>query len=297
MRVLVTSCLLIVLSVFSASAEATFTPDQADKYFRAQDWKNAAAAYDQLTQSETTNGRFWLRLGVSRLKFYDYKASLAALEHADQLGFYPDRTRFEIAIAHAGLKESDAAVDWLTKAVASGFHDAESLDMSEELATLKGVPAYDAIHHKLSNPCESDPQYHWLDFWVGKWEVRDPKGELQGHNDVVKLLNSCAIQENWSSVAHHDGKSLFYFDLGEKKWKQVWVTDDGNMKEKSLIEHYPDGGTRFQGVVHLKNGSTVLDRTTLTPLPDGRVRQVIEQSPDNGKNWGSWEGIYVKQRD
>ncbi len=30
------------------------------------------------------------------------------------------------------------------------------------------------------------------------------------------------------------------------------------------------------------DGSRVLDRTTLTPLPAGRVRQVIEQSRDGG---------------
>jgi tetratricopeptide (TPR) repeat protein len=291
----ITSFVLIPLFIFAA--DARFTPEQADKSFRAQDWKNAADAYTQLTQSETSNGRFWLRLGVSQVKLHDYKAALPPLEQAEKLNFYPDRTRFELAIAHAGSGDHEVALQWLEKAVESGFSDSESLDMAEELAALKGMPAFDALHQKLSRPCESDPAYHALDFWVGKWEVRDPQGELQGKNDVVKLLNACAIQENWSSASHHDGKSWFYFDVGANAWKQVWVTDDGNMKEKTAIEKYPDGGIRFQGIVHGKDGSAVLDRTTLTPLADGRVRQVIEQSADNGKTWGLWEGIYSKQKE
>ena len=286
--------IFLALSLIS-SAQTSVTPERADKSFRAQDWKDAAAAYDQLTKAESSNGGFWLRLGVSQIKLHDYKAALPALEHAEQLEFYPDRTRFELAIAHAGLNDHEGAIEWLNKAVASGFSDSESLDMAEELGTLKGMPAFDALAQKLGKPCESDPAYHALDFWVGKWEVRDPKGEMQGTNDIVKVLNSCAIQENWSSSSHHDGKSWFYFDVAQKKWKQVWVTDDGNMKEKTAIEQYPDGGIRFQGIVHGKDGSAVLDRTTLTPLPDGKVRQVIEQSADNGKTWGSWEGIYSKR--
>jgi tetratricopeptide (TPR) repeat protein len=288
--------LVLLLSPSMVVAQAAATAEQADKYFRAQDWKAAAAAYEQLTQRDSANGRFWLRLGVADLKLHNYQAAVPALEHAEKLGFYPDRTQFELAIAHAGLNQHQAAIDSLSKAVAAGFSDSESLDMAEELAAMKGMPEFDAIHQKLSKPCESDPAYHALDFWVGKWEVRDPNGELQGHNDIVKMLNACAIQENWSSTSHHDGKSLFYYDVGEKKWKQVWITDDGNMKEKSVVEHYPDGGIRFLGIVHGKDGSAVLDRTTLTPLSDGRVRQVIEQSVDNGKTWGSWEGIYSKQK-
>ena len=29
--------------------------------------------------------------------------------------------------------------------------------------------------------------------------------------------------------------------------------------------------------------------------PDGRVRQVIEQSADGGKTWRAWEGLYSRQ--
>src|SRR4051812_16411545 len=120
MRGLVIFFLLILSSVFSASADSTFTPEQADKSFRAQDWKSAASAYDQLAQNDPANGRFWLRLGVSRLKLHDYKNSIPALEQAEKLRFLLDRTQFELAIAHAGLNQHQAAIESLSKAVAAG---------------------------------------------------------------------------------------------------------------------------------------------------------------------------------
>jgi len=125
---------LLVSTVSSTAVEAKYTPEQADKFLRAQDWKSAATAYDQLTQADPSNGRFWLRLGVSRIKLHDYKSAVQALDHAEQLNFFPDRTRFELAVAHAGLKEHEAAVEWLSKAAAAGSDDPESLEAAEEWA-------------------------------------------------------------------------------------------------------------------------------------------------------------------
>lgn len=69
------------------------------------------------------------------------------------------------------------------------------------------------------------------------------------------------------------------------------------MKEKTLVEEFPDGGVRFQGEIPLPDGRKVLDRTTLTPRPDGTVRQLIEQSSDAGKTWRVvFDAIYTRQR-
>ena len=151
-------------------------------------------------------------------------------------------------------------------------------------AEAKPVPA----------PCAGDAAYATLDFWVGQWEVFDPKGEKQGHNRIEKTLSGCAILEHWRDAGGSEGKSLFYYRRAEKKWKQVWVTDSGAVKEKAERLDYPGPGLRFQGKIPLPSGEGIDDRTTLTVLPDGRVRQVIEQSRDGGKTWSAWEGIYVR---
>jgi hypothetical protein len=44
---------------------------------------------------------------------------------------------------------------------------------------------------------------------------------------------------------------------------------------------------RFQGEVRGTSGPTILDRTTLSPLSGGEVRQLIEISRDGGTTWES----------
>lgn len=145
-------------------------------------------------------------------------------------------------------------------------------------------------------PC-SGPEYAPMNFWVGTWNVVNTKGELEGHNRIEKVLNGCAIIENWKDVSGAEGKSLFYFEPVSKTWKQVWVIDSGPIKEKTLLKDYPGPGIRFQGELPRSSGKgTYLDRTTLTEEIGGKVRQVIEISFDGGRTWPSqyrWEGIYM----
>ncbi len=135
--------------------------------------------------------------------------------------------------------------------------------------------------------CQSNSDYHKLDFWVGTWDVYDNHdGILNGTDVVDKIVGGCAIVENWKEAdGSGEGKSLFYYHPARKQWKQVWVTDAGPIKEKVLIGEMEDGGVRFQGEIPQPDGKSHLDRTTLTPLPGGRVHQVIEISRTAGKTW------------
>lgn len=54
---------------------------------------------------------------------------------------------------------------------------------------------------------------------------------------------------------------------------------------KRLIVHSAGGGVRFQAELRHPDGRVVLDRTTLSPLPGGEVRQLIEISADGGTTW------------
>ncbi|NIT57348.1 MAG: hypothetical protein GWN00_14280 [Aliifodinibius sp.] len=151
-------------------------------------------------------------------------------------------------------------------------------------------------------PCDELSAYQKLNFWLGKWHVYDSSGTNIGENHIEKILNGCAILEHWKSAKGSQGKSLFYVDNQLQTWKQVWVTENATApwgtKEKQLIEELEDGGVRFQGEIHLSDGKSVLDRTTLTPVKDGRVRQVIEHSTDEGKTWKlSFDAFYVRKSD
>ena len=135
-----------------------------------------------------------------------------------------------------------------------------------------------------------------LDFWLGRWTVLSPDGDALGENEIVALLGGAAVVERWRGADGGEGMSLFYYDRRGAMWKQVWVTDTWTHKEKQLVDRRADGGLVFQGAIRARDGTEYLDRTTLTPLSDGRVRQVIETSVDGGGTWRlGFDGRYARQ--
>jgi hypothetical protein len=149
-----------------------------------------------------------------------------------------------------------------------------------------------------SASCDADPTYHVLDFWLGDWTVL-AGGKEAGTNRVEKILAGCAVRELWRDADGGRGDSLFFVQPVTRRWKQVWVTDQatvpGGLKEKRLVARLQGGGTRFQGEIQVPDGRVILDRTTLTPAPDGRVHQVIEISRDGGSTWAAtFDAWYVR---
>jgi hypothetical protein len=133
-------------------------------------------------------------------------------------------------------------------------------------------------------PCDKNPVYQKLDFWLGDWDVFDLKSDAKdGTNRIEKILKGCAIIENWSDADGSEGKSLFYVVRATGQWRQVWVEDTGGMKEKAQQDSYTGDGIRFQGEILHRDGTSHLDRTTLST--GGRIRQTIEISRDHGKTW------------
>lgn len=155
---------------------------------------------------------------------------------------------------------------------------------------------FDAFADNEASPCDKDPSHHLLDFWIGDWNVQDSSGEKVGENKIEKILNGCAVIENWIDLEGHEGKSFFYYNNPTKEWKQIWVEDSGGMKEKIFVEKFENGAIRFRGNVQTRNGSMIQDQTTLTPLDRNHVRQVIEISRDEGKSWVVvFDAIYVRK--
>jgi hypothetical protein len=150
-------------------------------------------------------------------------------------------------------------------------------------------PACDGAQPAHANGCASDPAFHALDFWIGTWRVTSGR-QFAGTDVVTSELAGCAVVEKWSDADGSRGQSLFVYDTFSGRWQQTWVTDAathvGGLKYKTLVARYPGGGVRFQGVLPAPSGKPpILDRTTLTPVADGTVHQVIEISRDGGSTW------------
>ena len=171
--------------------------------------------------------------------------------------------------------------------------------MSRILVVFLLAAAAAAAQHSENPPpsCADLPLYTALDFWLGNWNVYSGD-DLAGTNRIEKILGGCAIMEHWTGAGDGEGKSLFYVD-DSGTWQQVWVTQwstmPGGVKEKRWQPLARSDQVRFQGTITRADGSQYLDRTTLTRLDNGDVRQLIEISGDGGDSWeATFDAVYKR---
>jgi hypothetical protein len=138
-----------------------------------------------------------------------------------------------------------------------------------------------------------------LEFWIGTWDVHDSEtGDYAGSNEVTSVLGGHGVLERWQGASGVEGMSLFWSDGATGSWKQVWATSSGFAKQKTMIDAVDPHAVSLEGVVTLPDGSSVRDRTTLTRLDDGRVRQVIETTPLGLDAWEvGFDAVYTPASD
>jgi tetratricopeptide (TPR) repeat protein len=280
-----------------AAAPAVPPAPGPEELFQSGQWEKSVTANEAVVKADPKNGRAWFRLGLSQIQLKHYDAASDAFDHAEAAGYSQSPyLRYGRAAIAAARHQKENALKALDAAVTLGFANEQLVTSDENFKAFAADPDYQKLLLRIRRPCEADPAYHALDFWLGHWEVFSA-GEKDGTNFIEKTLNGCAVIENWVDVNGHEGKSLFYYSPVTHKHKQVWVTDSGPFKEKAEVEAPEKGSIRFQGELPQRDGSKILDRTTLTPLPGDRVRQVIEQSHDGGKTWDvGYDAIYERPK-
>jgi hypothetical protein len=151
------------------------------------------------------------------------------------------------------------------------------------------------VPHAQAPRCDGGP-YRALDFWIGSWDVRLNDGTRAGVDVVEKSMDGCVVLEHWTDVRQNTGESFFYYHPAAKVWKQVWVVGTGLVKEKQTVAAPQPRAVRFAGLTLRPDGRSIADRTTLLPQPDGTVRQIIEQSLDDGRTWQTtFDAIYTRR--
>jgi len=141
--------------------------------------------------------------------------------------------------------------------------------------------------------CCKEP-FRQFDFWVGDWEVKDSSGTLLGNNRIHPIEKGCGLEENWTGAKGTTGTSISFYNQYTKQWHQSWVdinggviVMDGDFKDGSMVLLTPK---RENEDGYFQN------RTSWTPLEDGRVRHLWEQTKDGGKTWIIvFEGFYSKK--
>ena len=282
---LVISLVLLAPAPRRACAAAPPTLREAGAAFEKGDWKGAAEAYGAITKREPGNVRAWFRLGTSYAKLGKLRDAIQPLLQADAIGQSPI-VRYGIAAVYARLSDSTQAFAWLEKAIASGYRSTDKLKQDPDFAPLRGAAHFASVVQRVEwndRPCAHVAEHRQFDFWVGEWNVAGPEGNAAGQNSITVANGDCCIQEHWTSAILGAGQSFNFYNPTTKTWHQTWVDDQGEVAE--FDGTIRDGAMRMEGYRQGPNGSRIPARLTLTPLPNGTVRQLGEDSSDRGKTW------------
>lgn len=142
-------------------------------------------------------------------------------------------------------------------------------------------------------PCAASV-HHEFDFWIGDWSVTE-NDQPAGTNRIDRLLDGCALFENWVGVDGSRGHSLNFYDRKRDLWQQTWV--DASPGVLNLTGHISAGHMVLSGkTIDPTTHKQRVDRITWTPNSDGTVRQLWDQSLDGGKSWKVvFNGMYTRK--
>ena len=165
--------------------------------------------------------------------------------------------------------------------------------MAIVLGVLVGLVAV-CSQTAASKPC-GGPEYRQFDFWIGDWQVEGADGKLAGSNRIEPIAGGCGLQETWTAATvGGTGRGLNGHAIDDGQLHQVWIGSGG--LQMHLVGGLRDGRMVLEGRTIDRSRRLILQRITWTPHDDGRVRQVWEQSLDEGKSWKvGFVGMYSKK--
>jgi len=273
---------------------------RADRAYQDKKWEEARAAYATLVQARPQVGFYAFRLGSAELFLGRPKEAIALINKSEQLGWPKPQASFRRASAQARLGDTEAAFRELDAAIAAGFVQVTVLEAEEPLNPLHADPRWKAALDRIDrnlHPCKYDAKYREFDFWLGTWDVR-PAGSPASPpstNIITSEHDGCVIQEHWTSVVS-TGQSFNIWDSSRGHWYQTWVDSTGGLHE--YTGGIEDGVMVYGAELAPNPGQTGRVRTRLRffKLGPDSVRQLAEQTPDDGKTWNTtYDLIYTRR--
>jgi hypothetical protein len=294
---------LVALSLASSSrAQSPGDAEQADRAYQAKDWATAARLYESLARTKPESPVYKVRLGASYLglgRTQEARSLLAAT--SQDPGPFGTAALFHLARLEARAGDRDKACAALETATKRGFAQVALLQGAEDLQPLRDDARFKAVltaADRNARPCAYRPEARQLDFWVGEWDV-EMGGTTVGESRIEKILNECVVFENWTSANGYVGKSFNVYDTEKDRWQQTWVDGTGR-----ITEYY--GASRDGNLYYTSEQTTtsadgkrehVLGRMTFFNMAPDRVRQLWEQSTDEGKTWTvAFDGLYKRKK-
>ena len=270
---------------------------RAEALFAAKDYVGAASAFQALTSAHPQQPRYWTRLGTSLQLAGRTDDAVAAYRKAIGLAIAPN-AMYNLATVFAKRGQKDSAFYWLDRRVTTaGYSNDKAVSADPDFASLRSDPRFEALLERIRaalRPCLTRKESRMFDFWIGEWEVKNVQGQLAGQSSVLRLLEGCALYENWTDTQGGGGKSLNSYNTDTKQWQQFWTDQYGRVTEYRESE-WIDGSLRFTAKQIMPNGPALL-HMTFTPINPDRVRQFGEMSMDNGKTWTPTFDLYYDRK-
>jgi hypothetical protein len=223
--------------------------------------------------------------------------ALAAYRKAIGIAIAPV-AMYNLAALFAKRGQKDSAFYWLDQLVSNASYSNEkAVSADEDFASLRSDPRFDPLLERMRavlRPCLTRAESRRFDFWVGEWDVKSAQGQPAGQSSVQRLLEGCALYENWTDLQGGGGKSLNSYNTDVKQWQQFWTDQYGRVTEYRESE-WVDGSLRFTARQIMPQGPALL-HMTFTPVNPDLVRQFGEMSIDGGKTWTPTFDLYYYRK-
>ncbi len=145
---------------------------QATPLIRQKKFTEAATLYEKYLATNRFDGPAWSQYSNCLHGAKQYPAAIDAAKKAIGCGVNPAGQMYNIACGYALLGKKDEAIDWLKKALDSGFPEQATLENDEDTESLRSDPRF--IHLTgLKPPADLSPAKQWewdLDFLVRRME-------------------------------------------------------------------------------------------------------------------------------
>lgn len=272
--------------------------DMGNTFAQNGKWLEAAAVYEGVLKVEPKNANVWYQLGTARYQLKQYKESAAAFEKNVELvnnGF----AMYNLACVYALAGNKQKAIEWLGKAADNPTMIKPAINFADpDLTSIKGEPAFKTIAEKVDraiHPCLYSDEAKQFDFFVGEWNAFNPQGRPVGSTVIQRIASGCGVLENWRDAFDNEGKSINFYDSGDKKWHQYWIGTNGVPLQYSGV--YRDNAIRYDGEPTITNGVKTINRLTFFKLDENTVRQLAESSTDDGKTWATrYDFKYIRKK-
>jgi hypothetical protein len=284
------SVLVLALSVSSFSQS-----NQGEQALVRKDFVSAEKIFREQLKANVNSGQSWFGLGDALYGEEKFSEAADAYGHAATLNFQSMRAQFREAKSLARGGERDRAFQVLGDLNRQGFPNLNGLNSDPDFGALRSDSRWPAVVEATTanaTPCEHTAENRQFDFWIGEWNVETINGQPAGTSKVERVLNGCALLENWSGGG--DGKSLNTFNASKQQWQQFWVDAGGEVHE--YAGKLVNGEMKFEGPASDHAGNRSMRRMTFTRLEGGRVKQTGEVSADGQKWTLEYELIYVPKK-